>query len=374
MIPLILLACTFFPDDKAPPESSSDDTGLADSGDSKPEDSDDTAPPDPTGWPRQVFAPYVDATAYPTPKLADIHEAARVRYFTLGFIVDETGTECAATWGTYYPVLDGPSAWEDGVEYTLYSHIERLRAAGGDVMVSFGGAANTELAAACPDVATLATQYALVIDTLALTHVDFDIEGPALFDVGPGSATERRAQAIAQVQQSMDEAGRPLRVWLTLPILPSGLTVEGLTVLRDTLREGVKLSGVNAMTMNYGDGAAPDPEGQMGQYGVDAITAMHGQLSTVYAERGESLSDAELWGMIGTTPMIGRNDVSSELFTLADAGQTLAFVQSEGVGLLSMWSINRDHGCPEQSAAQPDCSSNPEQTGDWAYSGVFGDL
>lgn len=370
---LLLTACTFFPDDKAP--ATPDDSGDSlvsgdDSEESQPPDDSDS-PPDPTGWPGQVFAPYVDATAYPTPPIADIYERTRVPYYTLGFVVDETGQECAATWGTYYSIEEGPTSWDGGSEYTLYQHIARLREAGGDVMVSFGGAANTELAAACTDVDALAAEYARVIDTLQLSHVDFDIEGAALADVGPGSATQRRAQALARVQEDMDGAGRPLRIWLTLPVLPSGLTTEGLMVLKDTLREGVKLSGVNIMTMDYGDGAAPDPDGQMGLYGLGALEALHAQLGTAYTELGQPMSDEALWGMVGTTPMIGRNDVSSEVFQLSDATLTLEFVQIHSVARLSMWSVNRDHPCPAELYARGDCSSTPDQLTDYAYMAIF---
>ena len=128
------------------------------------------------------------------------------------------------------------------------------------------------------------------------------------------------------------------------------------------------LDGVNVMTMDYGDGTAPNPDGQMGQYGIDAITALHDQLATIY---GGSKTDAELWAMVGSTPMIGQNDVQSEVFYVADAEQTLNFAQQNGVGMLGMWSINRDHPCAEQVEwAQPGCNGLVD-VGDWGYSLAF---
>ena len=43
--------------------------------------------------------------------------------------------------------------------------------------------------------------------------------------------------------------------------------------------------------------------------------------------------------------MIGQNDVEGEVFTLADAEELTAFVRDNGVGRVSLWSLNRDTGC-----------------------------
>jgi bifunctional chitinase/lysozyme len=279
--------------------------------------------------------------------VGELPAATGTRYVTLAFVVAAAAGDCTATWGTYYDVATGPSAWEGGSEYTLYEQIEALRAQGGDVMVSFGGAANTPLEAACDDVDSMVAELERVIRTLSLTRIDFDVEGPWLAD---SASTTRRSQAIAALQ-----ARNPgLRVWYTLPVLPSGLTPDGVRVVQDAVDHGAVLDGVNVMTMNYGAGTAPDPAGRMGEYGIQAIEALHAQLDAIH---GGAYGEAELWARIGTTPMIGQNDVAGELFDLEDARQTLAFVQEHGVGMLGMWSVNRDTPCAEASAwARPDCS------------------
>ena len=229
-------------------------------------------------------------------------------------------------------------------------------------MVSFGGAANTPIEAACSTVSEVVSQYERVITALSLTRIDFDIEGSWVADA---SSIARRSEAIAVLQASYTS---PLHIWYTLPVLPSGLTSEGLAVLQSALDYGVVLDGINVMTMDYGDGTAPNPDGQMGQYGIDAVVALHGQLADMY---GDSKTDAELWAMVGSTPMIGQNDVQSEIFYLSDAEQTLDFANQNGLGMLGMWSINRDHPCAEQVAwAQPDCHGLTDIT-DWAFSSAF---
>lgn len=320
------------------------------------------------GWPARVFAPFVDATAYPTQKLGDITTAAGVKHYALGFIVAKDATSCEATWGTYYDIEKGPSAYEGGGEYFLYDHVAEVRAAGGDVLVSFGGAAGTELAGACADVASLVAQYTLVIDKLALTRVDFDIEG---FWVADQASNLLRADALAKLQAERAAAGKPLSIWLTLPVLPTGLTADGVEVVDTVLAAGVTLAGVNIMTMDYGDSAAPSPDGQMGMYGIQAAMALHGQLAAAHANQGLAKSDAELWAMVGVTPMIGMNDVTTELFHLTDAAETVDFAKDKGLGWIGMWSINRDHPCPGTNYVALDCSSVADQTTDWAFSEVF---
>ncbi len=315
----------------------------------------------------------MDATLYPVATLADIAEETGVKRYTLGFVVSDPWDAggCTGSWGGYYTLEAGPDSWGEDGQYFLYDQVDSLRALGGDVALSFGGASSQELAETCLEVGALAAEYRRAIDATSVTRIDFDIEGAALTHNEEGGANSRRAQAIALLQAEMEEAGRPLSVWFTLPTLPSGLTEAGVSMLDRLLEEGVALAGVNVMTMDYGDGAAPDPDGQMGEYGIEAMESLHVQYGTLLENHGESVSDAALWGRIGSTPMIGRNDVVSEVFYLSDAQETRVFAEEHGVGMLSMWSVNRDHPCPETETVSLTCSSTPDQTEDWEFMGIF---
>ena len=66
---------------------------------------------------------------------------------------------------------------------------------GGDVIVSFGGAANHELAEVITSATALQAAYQSMIDAYGLTHIDFDIEGAAVAD---------RAVSIAATWPSPD--------------------------------------------------------------------------------------------------------------------------------------------------------------------------
>ncbi len=50
-----------------------------------------------------------------------------------------------------------------------------------------------------------------------------------------------------------------------------------------------------------------------------------------------------LWQMVGITPMIGLNDITTEVFDQQEAREVLAFAEQQGIGRLSFWSLNRDH-------------------------------
>ncbi|MFJ4631418.1 cellulose binding domain-containing protein [Streptomyces sp. NPDC088847] len=277
------------------------------------------------------FAPYVDTSLYPAFDLLANVTATGVKNYNLAFITDGGG--CTPKWGG---VTDLAS---DGVA----SQIGALRARGGDVRVSFGGASGSELATTCGSASALATAYGKVVDAYGLTKADFDIEGGAL----PNTAANTiRAQAIAKLQQQHPN----LDVSFTLPVMPEGLTQDGVNLLSNAKSNGVKISTVNIMAMDYG----PAYSGDMGTYATQAATATQAQVKSVLG-----LSDSAAWKAVAVTPMIGVNDVASEIFKVDDATQLVDFAKSKGLGGLSMWSATRDKQCAggAQPAADATCSS-----------------
>ena len=281
-------------------------------------------------WPAQVFAPYVDMTLYPMYNLVTAAQNSGVRFFTLAFIVADSAKN--PSWGGYSEYAVGSGDFDAA----LKAQLTTLRTMGGDVMVSFGGAANQELAEVITDVNTLKNAYQSVINAYGLRVIDFDIEGAAAAN---HASIDRRSQAIALLQRDAAAAGRSLDVHFTLPVLPTGLTSDGLYVLQSALRYGVNISLVNIMAMDYGDSAAPNPQGKMGDYAIAAATSLFNQLRGLY---GTTRTDSQLWGMIGVTPMIGLNDVVTETFDQQEANELLTFAKQKKLGLISMWSLNRD--------------------------------
>ena len=140
----------------------------------------------------------------------------------------------------------------------------------------------------------------------------------------------------------------------TLLVLPSGLPSDEDAILTGAVQAGVNISAVNVMAMDFGDGAAPNPSGQMGTFAIDAATATDAQVASAMG-----ISDAAAWSKVAVTPMIGVNDTSDEIFTVANAQQLVAFAASKHLAWLSMWSAGRDHECPggAQNSMTPTCSS-----------------
>ncbi|OKK22242.1 sugar hydrolase [Streptomyces sp. CB00455] len=281
------------------------------------------------------FAPYVDTSLYPAYDLVDTAAKTGVKEFHLAFITSAGG--CAPLWGGATDLASDKVAAQIGA----------LRAQGGDVRVSFGGAAGHELALNCATVDDLTAAYGKVVDQYRLTKVDFDIEGAALPDT---AANARRAQAIARLQKSHPG----LDVAFTLPVMPEGLTQPGVALLADAKKNGVRIDAVNVMAMDYG----PAYNGDMGQYAIQAATATQGQLKGVLG-----LSDAAAWKAVAVTPMIGVNDVASEVFSVSDASQLVDFAAAKGIGRLAMWSAARDRQCAAGAVnyADPTCSSILQQ-------------
>lgn len=296
-----------------------------------------TAAPEPTATATRPtgagarFAPYIDTSLFPAYDMLDTAARTGVKDFTLAFVT--SGGACAPLWGGVTGLADDKVA----------SQITALRAKGGDVRVSFGGAAGHELALNCSSPEDLAAAYGKVVDHYKLTKVDFDIEGAALPDT---AANTRRSRAIAELQKQHPG----LDVSFTLPVMPEGLTQPGVDLLADAKKNGVKTSAVNIMAMDYG----PAYSGDMGDYAIQAATATQAQIKGVFG-----LSDAAAWKTVAVTPMIGVNDVAVEVFKTDDAAQLVDFAKSKGLGWLAMWSSARDKQCPggAKNAADPTCSS-----------------
>jgi hypothetical protein len=289
------------------------------------------------------FAPYVDTSLYPPFSLTATAKATGVKQFNLAFVVAGGSSGCTPEWGGVTAIGSDPVAAQIGA----------LRAMGGDVRISFGGQAGSELAITCTGASQLQAAYQSVISAYSVNKIDFDIEGAAVANT---AANARRDQAAAALQA----ANPGLQVSFTLPVLPSGLTSDGDAVLTGAVKAGVKLSAVNVMAMDYGDGAAPNPSGQMGTFAIDAATATDAQVASAMG-----ISADAAWSKIAVTPMIGVNDTSSEVFTVANAQQLAAFAASKHLAWLSMWSAARDTQCSggAQSFASPTCSSIVQTAG-----------
>jgi len=309
------------------------------------------------------FASYYDVTLESGEQLARSPLGDSAGGGVLAFVVAAGDDDCTPTWGKAYTLDDSAKTFE------LDRRVERLKLAGLPLSVSFGGAVNTELASACSTVPALTDAYRTVMDRYGIDVMDLDIEGDMLLDE---PARQRRAEAVAALQEERVAAGGTLDVWLTLAVAPSGLTDDGLAQVEALLDAGVDLTGVNAMTMNYGtDGTVAS----MSKLSMDALNGTAAQLQDLWGRLGRPLPEGGVWAMMGATPMIGVNDVKGEVFTLDDATALNAFATEKGMARLSMWSLNRDQTCgsnyPNLDRVSTSCSGI-EQAGQ-TFTSVLGD-
>ncbi|NLU66478.1 chitinase [Streptomyces sp. HNM0574] len=284
-----------------------------------------------------AFAPYVDTSLQPSYDLVKSAGKTGVKEFHLAFVTAGDGS-CVPKWG----------GTQDLGENAVARQVDALRAKGGDVRISFGGANGSELALACDSVAELTAAYGKVVETFGLKKADFDIEGGALPDT---EANTRRAKAVAALQKEHKD----LDVSFTLPVMPEGLTPDGERLLKDAKRNGVRVDAVNVMAMDYG----PSYDGDMGAYATSAAKATQKQVKSAL----DITDDAEAWATVAITPMIGVNDVPVEIFTPEDAAEVRKFAEAKGMAWVSMWSGTRDKQCPggAKDQADPTCSSVEQQ-------------
>ena len=305
-------------------------------------------PPPPSG---KVFAPYIDMGLTASWQLLTIQQQSGIKVFTLGFVVGNGG--CTPTWGGVGATVANDTL-PNGT--TILSLVQGIRAAGGDVIISFGGASGTELALGCTTVSSLQAAYQAVLNKYRVNsstpvRLDFDIEGGAITDQ---ASVNRRNQALV----GLKNANPGLVISYTLPVLPTGLVASGVNMLNSIKASGLNVNVINIMAMDYG--SANDNGGQMGLSATQAASNTHNQVVA-----------AGLTATIGVTPMIGINDVNTEIFQLSDATMLLNFANANTyITRLSMWSVSRDNGsCPNQGFASPVCSGISQSN--WAFSNIF---
>ena len=262
----------------------------------------------PAAFPAQYAAPYLQLSSSTVGDMVSDRNASGVNHYTLAFLTPRSG--CTAQWEAgNFPVG------------SFTNEIKAVQAAGGDVIISFGGAAGGELAQTCTSAASLQAAYANIVKTYNVHRLDFDIEGGPLNDT---ASIARRDQALAALQK----ADPSVQVDYTLPVAPSGLLGNALNLLRDAKSKGVNVNLVNIMTMDFGNGHNPLNDAESGANGTA------GQLASLYG-----ITTAAAWHRIGLTPIAGKND-DNENFTQANATTLEQFAAAKGVQELSFWEVD----------------------------------
>ncbi len=279
-------------------------------------------------------APYLYNGWGDPPDPTTVMNATGVRNFTLAFVLSN---------GYCTPQWDGSRPLTGGVDEQT---INAVRAAGGDVVPSFGGWSGNKLESSCATAEELAAAYQTVIDAFGLTAIDIDLEAEAYDDP---ATQQRTVDALSTVK-----ANNPgLEVYVTIGTGQSG---PDTSLIDRAAAAGLTIDAWTIMPFNFGGNGQ-----NMGDLSVGAAEGLKGALMAAYG-----YSEAEAYQVMGISSMNGTTDVG-ETITVADFETMLAYAQEHQIARLTFWSVNRDRPC---TGGATDSCSGVDQT-EWEFTSVF---
>jgi len=272
-------------------------------------------------------APYYYTLDSSAPNLGQVMSATGEKAFLLAFVLADGG--CTPAWDGTDPVSS---------DTQVAAVISTVRADGGDVGASEGGANGTKLGQDCSTPAATAAAYQSVISKYGLHYFDFDIEEP---EIESSSAVANEIGA-AQILQAEDPG---LIVSITIPTATTGANYFGQLVLDQAAADGFVPDDWSLMPFDNGftGGAASQQT---------ALTDFNAQLVSTFG-----WSSAVTWNHEGVSQMNGSSD-TGETFEPADFASNLSFAEAHNMSRYTFWDENRDRECnPVNEAVNGDCSS-----------------
>ncbi|GAA2885698.1 chitinase [Actinoplanes cyaneus] len=282
-----------------------------------------TTPPATGGPGIKAVAPYYYTGWGNPPNLTTVTSTTGVKWFTMAFILNS---------GTCDPKWDGSRALTGGADQTA---INTIRANGGDVVVSFGGAAGPWLEHTCGSASALAAAYQKVINAYSLKAIDIDIEGTPY-----NNATDQQKTVDALKTIKANNPG--ITTYVTLG---SGTGGPDASLINRAAAAGLVVDGWGIMTFDWGN-----TTGNQGQLTIQAADGLKNKLKTAYG-----WSDAEAYRHVGISSMNGITDEHATV-TLADMQAITAYAQQHTIARLTFWSLNRDRQCPGAYPNDDTCS------------------
>ncbi len=293
-------------------------------------------------WNTNIVSTMVSGTR--TPLVTDL-VANHGKTITLAFATGECGSE---NWGGV------PGA------AMASANVPMLTANNVDYILATGGAAGSFTCGTDTGMKTFLDRWA----SPHLIGIDYDIEA-GQSEAQIGELIERIKAAHTQYPQLRwsltlatlaNNDGSPTAVSLG-SAAPTSFNIKGdQTLMAVKSRLGFDGTAatwpsyvtVNLMTMDYGGPSSgvcvvADGKCDMGQSAIQAAYNLRDHW-------GVPLKNIEL------TPMIGGNDVQSNVFTLQDTDEMTQFAISKELAGVHYWSYDRDIDCPPGSAS-PTCNS-----------------
>jgi hypothetical protein len=283
-----------------------------------------------------AVAPYYYNGWGSPPDPRTIMSATGVKWFTMAFVLNN---------GYCNPMWDGGRPLTGGVDQNT---INTIRAAGGDVVPSFGGANGNKLEASCNSAGELAAAYQKVINTYGLKGIDLDFEGDVY-----GNATYQQRMVDALKIIRANNAG--IAIYVTIG---SGKTGPGNDLITRAANSGLTVDVWTIMPFDFG-GAGQD----MAMLTAQATDGLERAVRDAY-----HYSDDVAYRHSGLSSMNGITD-NNERVTVANAQTMLGYANQHHLGRFTFWSANRDRPCPGAYPNDDTCSGVAQNA--WDFTRTF---
>jgi hypothetical protein len=271
-----------------------------------------TGCPQPTGG---RGAPYL-YLGWGNPQSAtSVMSSTGVRWFTLAFVL--SGGGCTPAWDSQRPLLGGVDQ----------QTITAIRAAGGDVVPSFGGWSGNKLGPNCATPEALAGAYQQVINAYNLKAIDIDIENSDEFE--NATVRDRILTALRIVKQN----NPGIQTIVTFGTTTTGPNYYGNRLIQRAAALNANIDVFTIMPFDFGGSNIQN----------DTINASEGLKNALKTAFG--WSDATAYQHMGISGMNGLSD-QQELTTPAAWTAIRDWAKARGLARLAFWSVNRDRPCP----------------------------
>ena len=251
---------------------------------------------------------------------------------TMAFMLSKG--KCNPEWDGYRPLLGGVDQ----------SAIQSIRAAGGDVDVSFGGWSGKKLGSACKTAPALSAAYQKVIDAYSLKAIDIDIEH--------GEFTNKKTRLrVVEALAAVQSANPSLEISITMGTAESGPERDGLSLIADAAAIGFQPASWTIMPFDFGR-----PATDMGHASIRALEGLASDLQSAYR-----YSVAAAYEHSGVSSMNGETDESSETVGIEEFQEIVSFAEVHHLSRLTFWAVNRDRPCQAKGAPEEECSGIAQQ-------------
>jgi len=282
-------------------------------------------------------APYLYLGWGNPPSPATVMSATGIKWFTMAFINASGG--CNPAW-------DSNRALTGSADATA---ISQIKAAGGQVVPSFGGYQGNKLGPNCSSASALAGAYQKVINAYGLKAIDIDIENTDEFE---NATVQDRILGALKIIKTNNPGVQTI---VTFGTATTGPTYWGGRLIDQAKALGAKIDIFTIMPFDFGGGA------DMYASTVSAANGLRDKLKSTFG-----WSNSTAYGHLGISGMNGLSD-QQELTSVATWTKIRDWANTNAIGRLAFWSVNRDRGCAGGGVVS-NCSGIAQN--DWAFTKV----